>query len=125
MLLLLLKDCNSKHIKLFCQLVVLIFKIFSRYCREFLWKLDDSIIFFQNNPCQHPVIILKEVNSEDLLSVISFIYEGEVNVNHKRLHTFMKLAETLQVRGLTESSSTSSSKELPVSLSKKVSNFHG
>lgn len=56
----------------------------------------------QSNPCQHPVIILREVDVEDLESVLTFIYEGEVNVSQPRLHTFMRLAEALQVKGLTE-----------------------
>ncbi|MCL4125224.1 UNVERIFIED_CONTAM: hypothetical protein GTU68_051538 [Idotea baltica] len=61
----------------------------------------------KSNPCQHPVIILREVNIDDLESVLTFMYEGEVNVTQPRLHTFMRLAEALQVKGLTESSSSS------------------
>ncbi|CAL4065666.1 unnamed protein product, partial [Meganyctiphanes norvegica] len=57
---------------------------------------------FHNNPCQHPVIILREVPIEDLEAVVAFIYEGQVNVSQRRLHTFMKLAEALQIRGLTD-----------------------
>ncbi|XP_064080654.1 LOW QUALITY PROTEIN: uncharacterized protein LOC135197522 [Macrobrachium nipponense] len=56
----------------------------------------------RNNPCQHPVIILREVPIEDLEAVLAFMYEGQVNVSQTRLHTFMKLAEVLQVRGLTD-----------------------
>ncbi|XP_068225916.1 protein bric-a-brac 1-like [Palaemon carinicauda] len=56
----------------------------------------------RNNPCQHPVIILREVPIEDLEAVVAFMYEGQVNVSQTRLHTFMKLAEVLQVRGLTD-----------------------
>lgn len=57
----------------------------------------------KNNPCQHPVIILREVPFDDLEAVVTFMYEGQVNVSQTRLHTFMKLAEALQVRGLTDS----------------------
>ena len=39
---------------------------------------------------------------EDLEAVLAFMYEGQVNVSQTRLHTFMKLAEVLQVRGLTD-----------------------
>ncbi|ROT79276.1 putative zinc finger and BTB domain-containing protein 12-like isoform X2 [Penaeus vannamei] len=56
----------------------------------------------KNNPCQHPVIILRDVPIEDLEAVLAFMYEGQVNVSQTRLHTFMKLAEALQVRGLTD-----------------------
>ena len=34
------------------------------------------------------------------------MYEGQVNVSQTRLHTFMKLAEALQVRGLTDTQNT-------------------
>lgn len=60
----------------------------------------------KNNPCQHPVIILREVPIEDLEAVLAFMYEGQVNVSQTRLHTFMKLAEALQVRGLTDTQNT-------------------
>ncbi|KAK3882165.1 hypothetical protein Pcinc_013439 [Petrolisthes cinctipes] len=56
----------------------------------------------KNNPCPHPVIILREVSIEDLEAMLAFMYEGQVNVSQTRLHTFMKLAEALQVRGLTD-----------------------
>lgn len=48
------------------------------------------------------MIILREVPIEDLEAVLAFMYEGQVNVSQTRLHTFMKLAEALQVRGLTD-----------------------
>lgn len=60
----------------------------------------------KNNPCPHPVIILREVPIEDLEAVLAFMYEGQVNVSQTRLHTFMKLAEALQVRGLTDTQNT-------------------
>lgn len=70
------------------------------YC--FLVVYVCIYIVEQNNPCPHPVIILREVSIEDLEAMLAFMYEGQVNVSQTRLHTFMKLAEALQVRGLTD-----------------------
>lgn len=36
---------------------------------------------FKNNPCQHPVIILKDTNFSDLKTILNFMYHGEVNVS--------------------------------------------
>lgn len=37
--------------------------------------------------------------------LLQFMYQGEVNVKHTELPTFMKIAETLQIKGLTTPSS--------------------
>ncbi|GAB0087083.1 Zinc finger C2H2 superfamily [Sergentomyia squamirostris] len=58
---------------------------------------------FQENPCQHPVIVFKNVRHEDLAAIIEFIYQGEVNVLQDSLPSFLNTAEMLAVQGLTES----------------------
>lgn len=57
---------------------------------------------FKENPCQHPVIIFKNVKYEDLLAIIEFMYQGEVNVQQESLTSFLTTAEMLSVQGLTE-----------------------
>ncbi|XP_055680452.1 zinc finger protein 131 isoform X4 [Lutzomyia longipalpis] len=57
---------------------------------------------FQENPCQHPVIVFKNVRYEDLTAIIEFIYQGEVNVVQESLPSFLHTAELLSVQGLTE-----------------------
>lgn len=57
---------------------------------------------FKENPCQHPVIIFKNVKYEDLLAIIEFMYQGEVNVQQESLSTFLNTAEMLAVQGLTD-----------------------
>uniref|UniRef100_A0A1L8DAG9 Putative broad-complex core protein isoform 1/2/3/4/5-like isoform x2 n=1 Tax=Nyssomyia neivai TaxID=330878 RepID=A0A1L8DAG9_9DIPT len=61
---------------------------------------------FQENPCQHPVIIFKNVRYEDLTAIIEFIYQGEVNVVQESLPSFLHTAELLSVQGLTEGTNT-------------------
>lgn len=55
---------------------------------------------FKRNPCQHPVIILKDVNYTEMEALLKFMYQGEVNIKHKDLSTFLKIAQMLQIRGL-------------------------
>ena len=54
------------------------------------------------NPCQHPIVFLKDVSFSNLSSILDFMYHGEVNVSHTELATFLKTAEALRVRGLAE-----------------------
>jgi len=58
---------------------------------------------------QHPVIVLKDVPLEDLQGIVEFIYHGEVSVDKECLTSFLKTAQMLRVKGLTEDSSTSAS----------------
>lgn len=57
---------------------------------------------FKENPCQHPVIIFRNVRYEDLWAIINFIYHGEVNIVQDQLASFLTTAELLEVQGLTD-----------------------
>lgn len=58
---------------------------------------------FLENPCKHPIIVLKDVAVNVMQELLQFMYQGEVNVKHSELQSFMKIAETLQIKGLTAS----------------------
>ncbi|XP_042243513.1 protein abrupt-like isoform X2 [Homarus americanus] len=62
--------------------------------------------YFRNllkqNPCQHPIIILRDVAYVDMSALLSFVYQGEVYVSQDRLTTFLRTAEMLHIKGLTE-----------------------
>ena len=60
----------------------------------------------QTNPCQHPIVILRDVTEADLQCILKFMYHGEVQIAEEHLKDFLKTAETLQVRGLVEGSAT-------------------
>lgn len=55
---------------------------------------------------QHPVIVLKDVPFEDLQGIVEFIYHGEVSVDKECLDSFLKTAQMLRVKGLTDETST-------------------
>ncbi|XP_076622552.1 uncharacterized protein LOC143342492 isoform X2 [Colletes latitarsis] len=55
---------------------------------------------FKENPCQHPVIILKDMKYTEIESLLQFMYQGEINIKQEDLSTFLKVAQTLQIRGL-------------------------
>lgn len=57
---------------------------------------------FQENPSKHPIIILKDVPFQHLSAILEFIYSGEVNVPQDQLNVFLKTAERLKVKGLTD-----------------------
>jgi len=81
--------------------------------------------FFRNvlrrNPHQHPLLYLKGVKYQELLSVLNFMYMGEVNVAQEELNSFLAVAEDLRVKGLTQNNSGSSStKQEPPKPSQRV-----
>ena len=60
----------------------------------------STSLFFQGNPCQHPIIILRDIKYDDLFSLLQFMYNGEVNVAQDQLNSFLKSAESLKIGGL-------------------------
>ncbi|CAG0881074.1 unnamed protein product, partial [Darwinula stevensoni] len=62
---------------------------------------------FANNPCRHPVIIMRDVEYNDVKTLIDFIYKGEVNVSQEQLTSVLKTADSLQIKGLAEIPSAS------------------
>ncbi|XP_055537055.1 longitudinals lacking protein, isoforms H/M/V isoform X4 [Wyeomyia smithii] len=68
---------------------------------------------FKENPCQHPVIIFKNVKYTDLMSIVEFMYQGEVSVVQESLPSFLHTAELLSIRGLTDNSGDSRQQQNP------------
>jgi len=51
-----------------------------------------------DNPFPNPVIMLRETFSEELESILHFIYNGQVQVAEESLDDFLNTAKFLQVR---------------------------
>jgi len=66
---------------------------------------------FKENPCQHPVVILKDVRHVDLESLVKYMYAGQVYIKQDQLGRFLKTAEALQIKGLAEHPNISSKVE--------------
>jgi len=60
----------------------------------------------QRNPHPHPVLYLKGVKLSNLLSILDFMYHGEVNLAQADLNLFLEVAEELKVKGLTQKQSS-------------------
>ncbi|CAG9858112.1 unnamed protein product [Phyllotreta striolata] len=67
---------------------------------------------FVQNAHPHPIVFLKDVNYNEMKALLDFMYKGEVNVSQNLLPMFLKTAEALQIRGLTDNSSLSRNEEV-------------
>ena len=57
---------------------------------------------FLRNPCKHPIVVLKDVHFKYMKLLLIFMYRGEVAVPQEDLNGLLKVARSLQVRGLAE-----------------------
>ncbi|XP_050099597.1 protein tramtrack, beta isoform isoform X1 [Anopheles aquasalis] len=57
---------------------------------------------FVNHPDRHPIVILRDVPFKDMKCLLDFMYRGEVSVDQDRLAAFLRVAESLRIKGLTE-----------------------
>ena len=79
-------------------------KVILSACSEFFKN-----ILTKESMCVHPnpLIYLKGISARELKYVLDFIYNGEVNVAQDELDNFLEVAETLKIKGLTQSSNGS------------------
>ncbi|CAH1110795.1 unnamed protein product [Psylliodes chrysocephalus] len=66
---------------------------------------------FKTNPCPHPIIFMRDVEAQHITALMEFMYAGEVNVAQTHLSAFLKTAESLKIRGLTDTSSALNKEE--------------
>lgn len=57
---------------------------------------------FFDHPCQHPIIIMKEVKWPELKAVVEYMYRGEINVGRDQIEPLLRVANMLKIRGLTD-----------------------
>merc|ERR1712129_610739 len=58
-----------------------------------------KLLKLSNHP--HPLIYMRGVKSEDLLTMMDFLYKGETEICQERVETFLSLAGELNLKGLT------------------------
>ncbi|XP_041971212.1 protein jim lovell-like isoform X1 [Aricia agestis] len=56
-----------------------------------------------NNPCDHPIVLMRDMRFSEMQALVDFMYKGEVNVTQEELPSLLKSAEALQIRGLCSS----------------------
>lgn len=57
---------------------------------------------FHDNPCQHPIVIMRDVKWPELTAVVEFMYKGEINVRQEQIAPLLRVAEMLKIRGLAD-----------------------
>jgi BTB/POZ domain len=60
------------------------------------------LTWLQANPCQHPIVILRDVKHRDMEALLRFMYNGEVSVSNEQLPSVLHTARMLQVKGLAD-----------------------
>nr|XP_026497251.1 protein bric-a-brac 2-like isoform X1 [Vanessa tameamea] len=66
--------------------------------------------------CTHPVIFLDNVSYKTLCSILDYVYTGEVQVTKEQLDDLIKAGKVLQIKGLQEMTSQTTSSNLPSNL---------
>ncbi|XP_014203511.1 zinc finger and BTB domain-containing protein 42 [Copidosoma floridanum] len=59
-------------------------------------------LFKDLNTLQHPVIILPGMEYANLCALVTFMYNGEVNIYQEQLPALLAMADTLHIRGLAD-----------------------
>ncbi|KAK7074769.1 hypothetical protein SK128_014394 [Halocaridina rubra] len=63
-------------------------------CSDYFEKI------FQETPCKHPVVVLRDVSCDELEALLNYMYIGSVSVAQSDLARLIKVAELLQIKGL-------------------------
>ena len=59
----------------------------------------------------NPLIYLRGVSAQNMMHMLDFMYQGEVNVAQEELDKFLEVAETLKIKGLTQGPNLSGAKK--------------
>ena len=100
------------------------FRELLRVRHEICFACVGHICCLQGNPCQHPIIIIRDLKYEDVSALLQFMYNGEVNVAQESLNSFLKSAESLKIRGLTENEAIPTEKEVVTPPAKRKRSSH-
>ena len=95
----LIKDEDFIDVSLHCEGRTLkAHKVYLSACSEYFRNVLRG-----TNMWQHPILFLSEIPFNDLQKILEFIYCGEVQIQQKKLGSFLKSAEILKINGLNES----------------------
>jgi len=93
-------------------------KVILSACSNFFKTTFRQQINANKHP--NPYIYLRGVSYNDLVSILDFIYNGEVNVAQEDLNSFLAVAEELQIKGLTNRDNANASDGATTTPSRKT-----
>jgi hypothetical protein len=67
----------------------------------------------KENKSQHPIFFFHDISYDILKAILEYMYLGEVHITNDKLKDFIRVAEALQIRGLSRDTSTTVSKFKP------------
>lgn len=70
----------------------------------------------RDNPCQHPIVILKGIPFSEINLLVEFMYKGSVDVQELDLQSLMHTASELEIRGLAYEARDNAAQMLNVNL---------
>ncbi|ROT74490.1 putative broad-complex core protein isoforms 1/2/3/4/5-like isoform X2 [Penaeus vannamei] len=77
-------------------------------------RLSILGLFARHPAHQHPIIFLKDVSGDECEALLTYMYRGEVSVSHDQIQRILRVANSLQVRGLADLEPTNSRPSSPV-----------
>lgn len=84
--------------------------LLSRYLSE------NIFLYHRDNPCQHPIVILKGIPFSEINLLVEFMYKGSVDVQELDLQSLMHTASELEIRGLAYEARDNAAQMLNVNL---------
>ena len=91
-----LKDLYADS-NLYCEgQIIPVHRLVLSTSSEYFEKLFSQCSNFE----KQPLIIIKDIELESLKYLLNFIYKGEVNLKQEQLATFIKIADTFKVKGI-------------------------
>uniref|UniRef100_A0A8D8LE48 Protein tramtrack, alpha isoform n=1 Tax=Cacopsylla melanoneura TaxID=428564 RepID=A0A8D8LE48_9HEMI len=69
---------------------------------------------FRIHPEKHPIVFLKDVGYSEVIGLLQFMYQGQVDVSQEQLAEFLRVAEMLQVKGLTSNTESEPANNCPI-----------
>lgn len=73
---------------------------------------------------KHPIFILKDVKFKELRAMMDYMYRGEVNISQDQLAALLKAAESLQIKGLSDSRGAGNTNAMPSTQNKSDIKSH-
>lgn len=98
----LVHEVYQKNVLKFCPVEFIDVYLDPLFCYTVIYVINEHKLsfnyfglsfqtLFSVNPCQHPIVILKDVKYNDLKTMVDFMYYGEVNVSHDQLPAILKV----------------------------------